>query len=101
MYFFSVLLINSIINVIIDNRIGVILVDFIITFFRDVLDGPLYTVVSLICGILICSCIGYLGEQYLKKKESEKEYNETHATVSEDVSSNVTAVSGEVSQSKQ
>ena len=41
--------------------------DFFITFFRDVLDGPLYTGVSITCGILICSCIGYLGEQYLEK----------------------------------
>ena len=47
--------------------------DFIITFFRDVLNGPLYIGVSIVCGILICSCIGYLGEQYLNK---QKELNQ-------------------------
>lgn len=75
--------------------------DFIITFFRDVLDGPLYTVVSLICGILICSCIGYLGEQYLKKKESEKEYNDTHAVISDTNSNNVNTVQSNVQPSAQ
>ncbi len=58
--------------------------DFIITFFRDILDGPLYIVVCVICGILICSCIGYLGEQYLNKKKAQDEFNNTHATVSND-----------------
>ena len=63
-------------------RIGVILMDFVISFFRDTLDGTTYIIVSFLCGILICSCIGYLGEQYLKKKEAEKEFNATHADVS-------------------
>ena len=60
--------------------------DFIISFFRDTLDGPLYIVVSIICGILSCSCIGYLGEQYLKKKHAKKEFDSTHVTVSNTVS---------------
>lgn len=78
-----------------------ILVDFVINFFRDTLDGPVYVIVSVLCGILICSCIGYLGEQYLKKKESEKEFNETHAVVSDPNSANsVTAISGEVNQNQ-
>ena len=55
--------------------------DFIIGFFRDVLDGPLYIIVAIICVILICSCIGYLAEQSLKKKKQKQEYDETHATV--------------------
>ena len=55
--------------------------DFIISFFRDVLDGPLYITVSIICGILICSCIGYMGEQYLKKQEAKKQYEATHAAI--------------------
>ena len=80
-------------------RIGVILVDFVINFFRDTLDGPVYVFVSVLCGILICSCIGYLGEQYLKKKESEKEFNETHADVSNINSvNNVPTAQGQVSQ---
>ena len=48
--------------------------EFIIVFFRDVLNGPLYIVTSVISGILICSCIGYLAEQTeLKKKEEQEE----------------------------
>ena len=68
--------------------------DFIISFFRDTLDGPLYIVVSIICGILICSCIGYLGEQYLKKKQAKKEFDSTHVAVSNTASgvSNVAVV---------
>ncbi len=48
--------------------------DFIITFFRDILDGPVYIIVSIICGILICSCIGYLAERSLKKKQEKEKY---------------------------
>ena len=55
--------------------------DFIISFFRDTLDGPLYIVIAILCGILICSCIGYLWEQYLKKQEAKKLYEETHAAI--------------------
>ena len=58
--------------------------DFIITFFRDVLDGPLYIIVAIICGILICSCIGYLGEQYLNKKKEKEEYDSSHAAIATD-----------------
>ena len=56
--------------------------NLIIGFFRDVLDGPLYIIVTVICVILICSCIGYLAEQSLNKKKQKQEYEETHATVS-------------------
>lgn len=55
--------------------------DLIISFFRDVLDGPLYTGVAITCGILICSCIGYLGEQYLNKQKEKAEFDKTHAAV--------------------
>ncbi len=55
--------------------------DFIIGFFRDVLDGPLYIIVTIICIILICSCIGYLAEQSINKKKKKQEYDNTHATV--------------------
>lgn len=56
--------------------------DFFITFFRDILDGPIYMVVSIICGILFCSCIGYLAEVHFNKKKQAIEYQNTHADVS-------------------
>ena len=79
-------------------RIGVIYMDYIITFFRDILDGPLYIVVVIVCAILICSCIGYLGEQYLNKKKAKDEFEATHAEVAPDSSSNetLTNLEGEV-----
>ncbi len=47
--------------------------DIIITFFRDILDGPLYIIIAVICGVLFCACIGYLAEKsQLKRKEREK-----------------------------
>ena len=59
--------------------------DFFISFFRDILDGPLYIAVAIICGVLICSCIGYLGEQYLNKQKEKKEFDATHAAVDSQV----------------
>mgnify|MGYP004669822331 CR=1 FL=1 len=56
--------------------------DFIIMFFRDILDGPLYIIVAIISGILICSCIGYMAEVSLNKKKAKKEYEESHANLS-------------------
>ena len=56
--------------------------DFIIVFFRDVLSGPLYITVVIINSILICSCIGYLGENYLNRKKAQAKYNNTYTTVS-------------------
>lgn len=50
--------------------------DFIIVFFRDILDGPVYVVVAIICGILICSCIGYLAEKRINKKKEKNRYAE-------------------------
>lgn len=55
--------------------------DFIIGFFRDVLDGPLYVITTIINIILICSCIGYLAEQSLNKKKQKEHYDNTHATI--------------------
>lgn len=54
--------------------------DFVIVFFRDVLDGPLYIAVSIICSILICSCIGYMGEKYLTEKKEGEDFVSKHAT---------------------
>ena len=55
--------------------------DFVIVFFRDVLDGPLYIAVSIVCSILICSCIGYMGEKYLEEKKEGKEFASKHTSV--------------------
>lgn len=55
--------------------------DFIIGFFRDVLDGPLYVITTIINIILICSCIGYLAEQSLNKKKQKEQYDNTHANI--------------------
>ena len=44
--------------------------EMVITFFRDTLNGPLYIAVAIICGILACSCIGYLAEQHELKKST-------------------------------
>lgn len=63
--------------------------DFIIGFFRDVLDGPLYIIVTIICIILICSCIGYLAEQSINKKKKKQEYDATHATVGNDANQQI------------
>lgn len=50
--------------------------DFVIVFFRDILDGPVYIVVVSICSILICSCIGYMGERYLEEQKKIKTHND-------------------------
>lgn len=54
--------------------------DFIITFFRDILDGPVYIVVTVICSILICACIGYLAEKRQKKRLEKEQYVEVSNT---------------------
>ncbi len=54
--------------------------DFVIVFFRDVLDGPLYIAVSVVCSILICSCIGYMGERYLEEKKQGEEFASKHVS---------------------
>ena len=54
--------------------------DFVIVFFRDVLDGPVYIAVSIVCSILICSCIGYMGEKYLDEKKQGEDFASKHAT---------------------
>lgn len=45
----------------------------VLVFFRDTLSGTTYTVVSLVCFILICVCIHYLRKKSLLEKKSEKE----------------------------
>lgn len=47
--------------------------DFVISFFRDTLDGGLYYVVVVICLILIMAIIGFIMEKAkIAKEESEK-----------------------------
>jgi len=48
--------------------------DFIIVFFRDILDGPVYTIVTVICSIFLCACIGYLAEKRQKEKQEKEQY---------------------------
>ncbi len=57
--------------------------DLFIHFFRDILDGPLYIIVVILNSILICSCIGYLGERYLNKKKAQAKFNETYVKISD------------------
>lgn len=50
--------------------------DIIVTFFRDILDGPLYIIVALLSGFFFCACIGYLAEKsQLKKQAAANENN--------------------------
>ena len=76
--------------------------DFIVIFFRDILDGPLYIIVAIISGILFCSCIGYLAEQNNLKKKAKEKLNNSYATVANidnsvnanaSISANTTSVS--------
>lgn len=76
---FLILLNNWFIRLIIFFLNGIIyvenrgdIVDIIIIFFRDILSGPLYVFITIINSILICSCIGYMGERYLNDKKKNK-----------------------------
>lgn len=71
--------------------------DFIITFFRDILDGPLYIVIAVISGILICSCIGYLAERSIMRKKEKEQYDKEHFNVEESVAQEVQIEEKEVS----
>lgn len=74
------------------------MMDFIIVFFRDILSGPLYIVLTIINTILICSCIGYLGENYLNRKKLKAKYDSTYTTVSSTAVSNTSASIQQTSQ---
>lgn len=43
--------------------------EFFVTFFRDIIDGPAYIIVTVVAAILLCACIGYLAEKKLKSKK--------------------------------
>ena len=55
----------------------------IIHFFRDTLDGPVYIVVAIIAGILLCACIGYLAEKSIKRKKALEEEENSSAPAME------------------
>lgn len=55
--------------------------DFIISFFRDFLSGPVYVVVVVISVIGIIACIGYLVDAISKQKEEQKKYEQMYAQV--------------------
>ncbi len=57
------------------------IVEIFITFFRDILDGPLYIVIVVVFSILIASSIGYLGERYLDNKKKKQFIKNTYVEV--------------------
>lgn len=66
--------------------------DIIITFFRDVLDGPLYIVVVIINLILICAGIGYFAEKSQNKKLEKEKFNDNYVSISNSVMQNNTSI---------
>ena len=68
---------NVIINI--KNRGGIL--EFIISFFRDFLSGPVYIVVVVISVIGILACIGYLAEFTLKQQKEQKKYEQMYSGV--------------------
>ena len=62
--------------------------EFVIVFFRDILDGPLYIVLVIVNSIFICSCIGYLGERYLKKEKNIEKNNSSYVSISGSIQQN-------------
>lgn len=69
--------------------------DIILTFFRDVLDGYTYIIVSIVSGILICSCIGYLAEVNINKQKLKKKYEESHTKIEDGNQTNTKVISNE------
>ncbi len=57
--------------------------NFIISFFRDILDGPVYIITTVISSILFCACLGYLLEKSQNQKKEKEKYAEVTPTSSE------------------
>lgn len=53
----------------------------IIVFFRDMLDGTLYIVVSIVCFILILICIWQLIRRSKEKKIAEEVFSASHVVI--------------------
>lgn len=68
--------------------------EYVIMFFRDVLDGPLYIVVAIIAGIFVCSCIGYLAEQSENRRKQDEQKKNEYVSVS---NQNTTSIKNEQS----
>jgi len=58
--------------------------DIIVSFFRDVLSGPLYIGLVVFNSILICAGIGYFAEKSQNAKKLKKEFDATHVTIDND-----------------
>lgn len=63
------------------SRIGDAILNAIVMFFRDVLSGSTYIIVSLICFILICLCIWKLFRRSIKSKKVREEYQASHVVI--------------------
>lgn len=68
---------NVIINI--KNRGGIL--DFIISFFRDFLSGPLYIIVVIVSVIGIFACIGYIAKVTIKQREEQKKYEQMYSGI--------------------
>ena len=55
--------------------------DFIISFFRDFLSGPLYIIVVIVSVIGIFACIGYIAKVTIKQREEQKKYEQMYSGI--------------------
>ena len=53
----------------------------IIVFFRDILSGTLYVVVSIVCSVLILLCLFLLVKRSKKLKGKVEEYEQSHIVI--------------------
>lgn len=56
----------------------------IVIFFRDVLSGTVYIIVSIVCFILICICVWQLIRRNRKAKEVEEQFASSHVVMIND-----------------
>lgn len=63
--------------------------DIVISFFRDVLDGPLYIAIVVIGVILICAGIGYFAEKSQIARKKKKDFDAVHVTISDPTTQNI------------
>ena len=53
----------------------------VIVFFRDILSGTLYVVVSIVCSVLILLCLFLLVKRSKKLKGKVEEYEQSHIVI--------------------
>lgn len=63
--------------------------EFLLWFFRDFLDGPLYIIVVIINTILICAGIGYFAEKSQIQKKKKQEFDNNYVSVSNPTTQNI------------